>query len=244
MALGVERGERVAIWATNVPEWIVLQFAVAKIGAILVTANTSLRARDIDYLLRQSEAATLITIRGFRDVDYIAELTAIGALAGRDSGSSAASSTLATPTPEGSCRTSGSGAPQPRVSDADLDARSALDRRRRRDQHAVHVGHDRLSQRRDAVQPQHRQQRRRARHSARLHAGAIACACACRCSTASAASIGVLGAYTHGACLCPSRPSIRGRCSRRFIASAAPRSMACRRCSSRNWNARTSLGSI
>ncbi|HMB78548.1 MAG TPA: AMP-binding protein, partial [Vicinamibacterales bacterium] len=53
--------------------------AVAKAGAILVTANTSLRARDVDYLLRQSEAATLITIRGFRDVDYVNELTAIGA---------------------------------------------------------------------------------------------------------------------------------------------------------------------
>src|SRR5512138_1063303 len=71
IALGVEPGERVVLWATNVPEWVVLQFALAKIGAILVTANTSLRTRDIDYLLRQSEAATLIAIRGFRDVDYI-----------------------------------------------------------------------------------------------------------------------------------------------------------------------------
>jgi len=83
MALGIERGERVVIWATNVPEWIVVQFAAAKIGAILVTANTSLRARDIDYLLRQSGATTLVTIQGFRDIDYIAELTAIGAFAGR-----------------------------------------------------------------------------------------------------------------------------------------------------------------
>ena len=82
MACGVERGERVVLWATNVPEWIVLQFALAKIGAILVTANTSLRSKDIDYLLRQSEAATLVTIRGFRDVDYIGALTAIGALDG------------------------------------------------------------------------------------------------------------------------------------------------------------------
>src|SRR5213075_2598035 len=64
MAVGVDRGERVVVWATNVPEWVVLQFAIAKVGAILVTANTSLRARDVDYLLRQSEAATLITIRG------------------------------------------------------------------------------------------------------------------------------------------------------------------------------------
>ena len=83
MAVGVARGERVVLWATNVPEWVVLQFAVAKIGAVLVTANTSLRARDVDYLLRQSEAATLITIGGFRDVDYVSELTAIGATTGK-----------------------------------------------------------------------------------------------------------------------------------------------------------------
>jgi fatty-acyl-CoA synthase len=74
MAIGVERGERVVLWATNVPEWVVLQFALAKIGAILVTANTSLRSKDIQYLLRQSEAATLVMIRGFRDLDYTAEL--------------------------------------------------------------------------------------------------------------------------------------------------------------------------
>ena len=83
MALGVRPGERVVLWATNVPEWVVLQFALAKIGAILVTANTSLRAREIEYLLRQSEAATLVTIRGIRDVDYIAALTEIGAMSGR-----------------------------------------------------------------------------------------------------------------------------------------------------------------
>ncbi len=83
VAIGVEPGERVVVWATNVPEWVVLQFALAKIGAILVTANTSLRARDIDYVLRQSEAATLVTINGFRDVDYVAELRQIGATAGK-----------------------------------------------------------------------------------------------------------------------------------------------------------------
>jgi fatty-acyl-CoA synthase len=83
IAAGVKRGERVVVWATNVPEWVVLQFALAKIGAILVTANTLLRARDIDYVLRQSEAATLVTIAGFRDLDYIAELRQAGATDGR-----------------------------------------------------------------------------------------------------------------------------------------------------------------
>ena len=71
---GVQRGDRVAVWATNVPEWIVLQFALAKIGAILVTVNTSLRAREIEYLLRQSETSTLVTIAGFKGVDYMAEM--------------------------------------------------------------------------------------------------------------------------------------------------------------------------
>ena len=80
MAHGVRRGDRVALWATNVPEWVVLQFALAKIGAILVTVNTALRAQEIEYLLRQSETSTLITMRGFRSVDYLAELKSIGAI--------------------------------------------------------------------------------------------------------------------------------------------------------------------
>ena len=82
LGIGVRRGDRVAVWATNVPEWIVLQFALAKIGAILVTVNTSLRAREVEYLLRQSQTSTLFTIGGFRDVDYIAELRAAGAIGG------------------------------------------------------------------------------------------------------------------------------------------------------------------
>lgn len=80
IALGIQPGDRVAVWATNVPEWVVLQFALAKIGAVLVTVNTALRAGEIDYLLRQSEASVLVTIGGFRGVDYLAELRSIGAI--------------------------------------------------------------------------------------------------------------------------------------------------------------------
>ena len=76
---GVQRGDRVAVWATNVPEWIVLQFALARIGAILVTVNTSLRARELEYLLRQSETSVLFTIAGFRGVDYMHEFRESGA---------------------------------------------------------------------------------------------------------------------------------------------------------------------
>jgi fatty-acyl-CoA synthase len=71
LSLGIQRGDRVALWAPNVPEWVVLQFALAKIGAVLVTANTSLRAAEIEYLLKQSETGTLITVAGFRDIDYV-----------------------------------------------------------------------------------------------------------------------------------------------------------------------------
>src|SRR5688572_673021 len=54
---GLQPGDRAALWATNVPEWVVLQFALAKIGAVLVTVNTSLRGAELDYLLKQSEAS-------------------------------------------------------------------------------------------------------------------------------------------------------------------------------------------
>ncbi len=79
IAAGVAPGDRVAIWATNVPEWVVLQFALAKIGAVLVTVNTSLRAAEVNYMLDQSETETVVTIRGHRDVDYVAALREIGA---------------------------------------------------------------------------------------------------------------------------------------------------------------------
>jgi fatty-acyl-CoA synthase len=130
MALGVQRGERVVLWATNVPEWVVLQFAVAKAGAILVTANTSLRARDVDYLLRQSEAATLITLRGFRDVDYVQELAAIGVpRPARDEGAGIPGLErlifIGEGTPAGFMPYDGLRAAASRVSEAELDARGA-----------------------------------------------------------------------------------------------------------------------
>jgi fatty-acyl-CoA synthase len=71
LRLGIQKGERVAVWATNVPEWIILQFALAKIGAILVTVNTALRAPELEYLLRQSESCGLVLIPGFKMLDYV-----------------------------------------------------------------------------------------------------------------------------------------------------------------------------
>lgn len=71
MALGVKRGEKIALWATNVPHWIPLMFASAKIGAILLPLNTNYKTAEIDFALGQSEAENLFLIDGFRDTDYV-----------------------------------------------------------------------------------------------------------------------------------------------------------------------------
>jgi fatty-acyl-CoA synthase len=71
MALGIKKGEKVAVWATNVPYWVTLQFATAKIGAILLTVNTLYKIAELDYILTQSDCENLFIIDGFRDTDYV-----------------------------------------------------------------------------------------------------------------------------------------------------------------------------
>ncbi len=70
MAMGIRKGDHVAIWATNHPEWLVCQFATAKIGAVLVTVNTNYKIFEAEYLLKQSDSTTLVLIEGFKDSDY------------------------------------------------------------------------------------------------------------------------------------------------------------------------------
>ncbi len=69
MALDIERGEKVAIWANNIPEWVYTQFGSARMGAVLVTVNTSYRSTELEYLLEQSDATTLILAGGVREPD-------------------------------------------------------------------------------------------------------------------------------------------------------------------------------
>ncbi|MCP4120107.1 MAG: AMP-binding protein [Desulfobacteraceae bacterium] len=71
MAQGIKRGEKVAVWATNIPFWVTLQFATAKIGAVLLTVNTNYKQAELDYLLKQSETENLFIIDGFQDTDYV-----------------------------------------------------------------------------------------------------------------------------------------------------------------------------
>ncbi|MCM3004382.1 AMP-binding protein [Priestia koreensis] len=69
--LGIKKGEHIAIWATNVPEWILLQFASARIGAVLVTINTSYQEHELEYLLKQSDTSTLFFIDEFKTTSYL-----------------------------------------------------------------------------------------------------------------------------------------------------------------------------
>jgi fatty-acyl-CoA synthase len=77
MRLGVQKGDRVGIWATNCAEWVITQFATAKIGAILVNINPANRTFELEYVLKQSECQTLLLIESFRDNNYLAAIRQI-----------------------------------------------------------------------------------------------------------------------------------------------------------------------
>jgi fatty-acyl-CoA synthase len=69
MGLGIGKGENIAIWANNVPEWLYTQFSSGKMGAVLVTVNTNYRSFELEYLMKQSDSTTLLLIGGVREAD-------------------------------------------------------------------------------------------------------------------------------------------------------------------------------
>lgn len=71
MSLGVQKGDKVAIWATNIPEWFLTLYSTAKIGAVLVTVNTNYKIFELEYLLSQSDTKVLVCMQGFKDSNYI-----------------------------------------------------------------------------------------------------------------------------------------------------------------------------
>ncbi len=71
LAMGVKKGDHIAIWATNVPAWYITFWATTKIGCVLVTVNTAYKIHEAEYLLRQSDTHTLVMVDGYKDSDYI-----------------------------------------------------------------------------------------------------------------------------------------------------------------------------
>jgi fatty-acyl-CoA synthase len=70
MALGVKKGDRVGVWSPNRYEWVVAQYATARVGAILVNLNPAYKTAELEYALRQSGTSVLVQARGFRQSDY------------------------------------------------------------------------------------------------------------------------------------------------------------------------------
>lgn len=77
LSLDIVQGDRVGVWSPNRYEWVVLQFATAKVGAILVNVNPAYRARELQYALTQSGVGTLFLAKGFRKTDYVALLNEV-----------------------------------------------------------------------------------------------------------------------------------------------------------------------
>ena len=77
LRIGIKKGDNIAIWAYNVPEWVLLQFASAKIGAVLVTVNTSYKSSELEYILGQSDSTSLFMVGSFKGTDYVETLSNI-----------------------------------------------------------------------------------------------------------------------------------------------------------------------
>lgn len=77
MKLGLEKGEHIAAWSTNTPEWLTCQFSTGKMGAVLVTVNTNYQAAELEYLLKQSDSTTIVLMEKFRETSYIEMLYSI-----------------------------------------------------------------------------------------------------------------------------------------------------------------------
>ncbi|HJQ94827.1 MAG TPA: AMP-binding protein [Acidimicrobiia bacterium] len=77
LALGVERGDRVGIWSPNRAEWTVVQYATAKIGAILVNVNPSYRGHELSYALNHSGVSVLVSAVSFKGISYLETIDSV-----------------------------------------------------------------------------------------------------------------------------------------------------------------------
>ena len=71
LAHGVKKGDKIAIWATNIPQWLLTLFAACKIGAVLVTVNTAYKVFELEYLLKQSDTKILVMMDEYKGTSYV-----------------------------------------------------------------------------------------------------------------------------------------------------------------------------
>ena len=166
-----QKGDRVGIWAPNRYEWVVLQYATARIGAILVNINPAYKAHELEYALKQSGVSVPAPGRAASARPTTCRCSTRSAAAARSLREALVlDDDWDAPRLAGRRRCRGASSTQ-READAAV---------RRRHQHPVHLRHDRLPQGRDALAPQHPQQRLLRRPGAalhrarpRLHSGAV-----------------------------------------------------------------------
>src|SRR5437764_15491794 len=77
MALGLNKGDHIGVWATNLPEWLLLEMAAAKTGLVLVTVNPAYRMHELEYVLKQGDVRALFLMAQVRDHDCLATLRSL-----------------------------------------------------------------------------------------------------------------------------------------------------------------------
>src|SRR5712692_3808215 len=77
MALGLNKGDHIAVWAVNLPEWPLLMLGAAKAGLVLVTMNPVLRAAEVEYILKQGDVRALFFMARVRDYDHLVTIRAL-----------------------------------------------------------------------------------------------------------------------------------------------------------------------
>jgi fatty-acyl-CoA synthase len=77
MALGLNKGDHIAVWAVNLPEWLLLEMAAAKAGLVLVTVNPVLHVAEIEYILKQGDVRALFLMAKIRDHDCLATVRSL-----------------------------------------------------------------------------------------------------------------------------------------------------------------------
>ena len=200
MALGIDRGERVGIWAPICPEWTMVQYATAKIGAILVTLNPAYRTHELGYVLKQSGIRTLISATSFKTSDYVSMVDDVRAETPQ------LQEVLYLDTDDWRELVDKADA----VAVEDPTDQAELAGEHPADQHPIHLGHDGFPQRGHAQASQLPQQRlfhRRAQHfpprGPPLHPGAVL--------PLLRLVIGTLGCTSHGATMMIPAPEFEPR---------------------------------